>query len=65
MGMTYAKQMISGSFSADTALTSSNSTGFKQGNNLFLTLSWPGPEPCGTAGGGTTGFGAYQIGLSG
>jgi Flp pilus assembly protein TadG len=37
----------------------------KQGNNLFLTVSWPGPQPCGTVGGGPPGFGAYQVGLSG
>jgi Flp pilus assembly protein TadG len=37
---------------------------FKQGNNLFLTLSWPGPQPCGIAGGGPPGP-AYEIGLSG
>ncbi len=37
----------------------------KQGNNLFLTVTWPGPQPCGTTGGGPPGFGAYEIGLSG
>ena len=36
----------------------------KQGNNLFLTLSWPGPQPCGTQGGGKSGS-AWEIGLSG
>jgi hypothetical protein len=38
---------------------------FKQGNNLFLTVSWPGPQPCGTQGGGPPTGGAYQIGLNG
>jgi Flp pilus assembly protein TadG len=38
---------------------------FKQGNTLFLTLSWPGPQPCGVGGGGSSNFGSYQIGLSG
>jgi hypothetical protein len=36
VGMTWAKQMTSGSFSADTALTASNSTAFTQGNNLHF-----------------------------
>ena len=34
-------------------------------NTLHLTLSWTGPQPCGTSGGGSSGFGAYEIGLSG
>jgi len=37
----------------------------KQGSNLFLTVSWPGPQPCGTSSGGSSGYGAYEIGLSG
>ena len=36
-GMTYAQRMISGSFSANTTLTSSNSVAFTQGNNLHFT----------------------------
>ena len=36
-GMNWAKQMTSGSFSANTALTASNSTAFTQGNNLHFT----------------------------
>jgi hypothetical protein len=35
-GMNWAKQMTSGSFSADTALTSANSTAFTNGNNLHF-----------------------------
>ncbi|HVT83064.1 MAG TPA: hypothetical protein VHM90_20670 [Phycisphaerae bacterium] len=37
IGQTWAKQMTSGSFSADTALTSSNSKGFQNGNNLHFS----------------------------
>lgn len=36
-GMAYAQRMISGSFTADTTLTSSNSVAFTQGNNLHFT----------------------------
>ncbi len=36
-GMTYAQRMISGSFSADTALTKTTSVAFTQGNNLHFS----------------------------
>ena len=36
-GMRWAQQMTSGSFSANTTLTSSNSTAFQQGNNLHFS----------------------------
>ena len=36
-GMTYAERMISGSFSANTTLTSSNSVAYTQGNNLHFS----------------------------
>ena len=36
-GMTWAQQMTSGSFNANTALTSANSVAFQQGNNLHFS----------------------------
>ncbi len=37
VGQTWAQQMTSGAFSANTTLTASNSTAFKDGNNLHFT----------------------------
>jgi hypothetical protein len=43
-GMTYAEKMTSGTFSSTTALTSSNSSGFNNGNNLrFDGCTFNGP----------------------
>ena len=43
-GMTWSKKMISGTFSADTALTGANSYGFQKGNNLrFNNTTFEGP----------------------
>jgi hypothetical protein len=43
-GMNWAKKMVSGSFSATTALTASNSYGFQKGNNLhFDNCTFNGP----------------------
>ena len=43
-GMNWSKRMKSGSFSADTALTATNSYGFSEGNNLrFNNCSIKGP----------------------
>lgn len=36
-GMKWSQKMLSGSFSADTTLTSSNSNGYREGNNLHFT----------------------------
>ena len=49
-GMTWAKRMISGTFSANTALTSANSRGFNEGNNLrFNDCTFNGPLVGGNA----------------
>jgi hypothetical protein len=43
-GMTWSKKMVSGSFSSTTALTSTNSYGFQNGNNLrFDNCTFNGP----------------------
>jgi hypothetical protein len=43
-GMTWSKKMVSGSFSATTALTAANSYGFQNGNNLrFDGCTFNGP----------------------
>lgn len=43
-GMTWSKRMISGSFSSNTTLTSSNSHGFNRGNNFrFNDCTFRGP----------------------